>query len=184
MKERIDDPIYEVLRSYDHLLLDYMVLGFHDLYQGEQSHKEAVIEAITGFGSRERVGNNYSPGPFSIDESQMKCRNMTVEEFFFEGNNGYSLSPKEAGKTEIPDKMNYYLAFFDPPYGTDYTLQDFRKINQVLFPVSQEDLEIYEWNDEFSDYFDDGKDWWGTALWSIYDRSLERFVIIGASLSD
>lgn len=51
MKERIDDPIYEVLRSYDHLLLDYMVLGFHDLYQGEQSHKEAVIEAITGFGS-------------------------------------------------------------------------------------------------------------------------------------
>ena len=33
-------------------------------------------------------------------------------------------------------------------------------------------------------YFDDGKEWWGTALWSIYDKWMNRFVIIGASLTD
>ncbi len=184
MKELVDDPVYEVLKSYNNLLLDYIVLGFNNIYQGEQSHKEAVIEAITTFGFREQVGNYYSPGPFSMDKAKMKCRKITVDEFFFEKSNGYSLPSEEIDKKDIPDKMNYYLAFFDPPYGTDYTIQDFRKINQLLFPVSQEDLEIYEWNDEFSDYFDDGKDWWGTALWSIYDKTLKRFVIIGASLSD
>lgn len=26
--------------------------------------------------------------------------------------------------------------------------------------------------------------WWGTAMWSIYDKWMKRFVIIGASLTD
>ena len=72
----------------------------------------------------------------------------------------------------------------NPPYTTPYTVEDFRKINHILFPVSQKDLDIYSWNDDFSDYFDDGKDWWGTALWSVYDKAMQRFVIIGASLTD
>ena len=82
-------------------------------------------------------------------------------------------------------KMNYWLAFSEPPYGIPYSKEDFRKINDSLFPIPfRKDLEIFSWNDEFSNYFDDGKEWWGTALWSIYDKWMNRFVIIGASLTD
>ena len=28
------------------------------------------------------------------------------------------------------------------------------------------------------------EDWWGTALWSVYDKAMQRFVIIGALLTD
>ena len=82
-------------------------------------------------------------------------------------------------------KMNYWLAFSGPPYGIPYSEEDFRKINDLLFPIPfRKDLEIFSWNDDFSNYFDDGKEWWGTALWSIYDKWMNRFVIIGASLTD
>lgn len=70
-------------------------------------------------------------------------------------------------------------------YPIPYSKEDFYKINSLLFPVQfRNDLEIFCWNDEFSNYFDDGKDWWGTALWSVYDKQAKRFVIIGASLND
>ena len=45
-------------------------------------------------------------------------------------------------------------------------------------------LEILSWNDDWSNYFDDGKEWWGTACWSVYDRRADTFTVIGASLSD
>ena len=81
--------------------------------------------------------------------------------------------------------MTYWGAFSDQPYPTTYSKEDFYKINDLLFPIQfRNELEIYIWNDEFSNYFDDGKDWWGTALWSVYDKQMNRFVIIGASLSD
>ena len=34
------------------------------------------------------------------------------------------------------------------------------------------------------DKMQDGKDWWGTYFRTIYDKHLQRFVIIGASLID
>ena len=49
---------------------------------------------------------------------------------------------------------------------------------------NRENTEVYRWNDEFSNYFDDGKDWWGTGLWSAYDKKTGIFIIIGASQTD
>lgn len=73
----------------------------------------------------------------------------------------------------------------DKMYCEDYSIEDFSKLNHLLFPVQfRKDLEIYSWNDNFSNYFDDGKEWWETAMWSIYDKWMKRFVIIGASLTD
>ncbi len=185
MKELVNDPIYKKLETdYDELLLDYILLEADGGYMGEESHKEAVIEAITCLGTRERVGNCYDRRVFTIEPDKMRWERIDVNDFFFEGNNGYWLSPEEIPFIEFADKMNYWYAFSNPPYTTPYTVEDFRKINHMLFPVSQKDLEIYSWNDDFSDYFDDGKDWWGTALWSVYDKAMHRFVIIGASLTD
>lgn len=51
-------------------------------------------------------------------------------------------------------------------------------------PEQAADTEVYRWNDDFSNYFDDGKEWWGTGLWSAYDKTTGVFVIIGASQTD
>lgn len=185
MKELINDPIYKKLGTeYDELLIDYILLEPDGKYMGEESHKAAVIAAIACLGTRERVGNCYDRGAFTLEPDKMRCEKTNVSDFFFEGNNGWILPPEEIYIKESADKMNYWFAFSSPPYPTPYTVEDFRKINHMLFPVSQRDLEVYSWNDDFSDYFDDGKDWWGTAMWSVYDKAMQRYVVIGASLTD
>ncbi len=185
MKELVDDIAYQKLEEkYSELLLDYVLLAADEEYKGEESHKEAVIEAIICMRSRTRVGNRYDFDAFTVEEQKMKCKRIDVDAFFYEGNNGWVLPPEEVGIKPFFSKMNYWYAFFEPPYGVPYTVEDFRRMNHMLFPVSQTDLEIYSWNDDFSDYFDDGKDWWGTAMWSVYDKNMGRFVVIGASLTD
>lgn len=186
MKELMNDVIYKILEEkYDELLLDYVLLEADKEYQGELSHKEAVIETFAILNLRIRVGNSLKHPQFFVEEDKMHCIPCKAEDFFYEDNNGWKISSENTRFQETPNRMNYWLAFSEPPYGVPYTKEDFRKINHVLFPLSfRKDLEIYSWNDAFSNYFDDGKEWWGTALWSIYDKWMNRFVMIGASLTD
>ena len=81
------------------------------------------------------------------------------------------------------ERFCYGYAFLHPPYGVPYWLGDFERLNHVLFP-DRAALEVFCWNDTWSNYFEDGSDWWGTGCWSVYDRKAEHFVVIGASLSD
>ncbi|MDO4492182.1 MAG: hypothetical protein Q4B85_14065, partial [Lachnospiraceae bacterium] len=57
----------------------------------------------------------------------------------------------------------------------------YNRFNSILFP---NDIEVFRWNDDFSDYFDAGKEWWGTGLWSAYDEITKEITVIGASLTD
>lgn len=181
MEELINDVIYEVLnKKYDELFLDYVVLSFDEKYCGIETHKNAVIKAISIFNTRERVGNSLKHPEFYVEENQMCGNKYSLEEFWCDSN-----SSMKNGCREKPPYMTYWWAFSEPPYGISYTKEDFHKINDILFPIPfRNDLEIYCWNDDFSNYFDDGKEWWGTALWSIYDKWMNRFVVIGASLTD
>ena len=81
-------------------------------------------------------------------------------------------------------KRPYWFLFLDPPHKTNYKIDDFIKINNILFPKGKDNLEIYDWNVEWSNYFDDGLEWWGAAAISIYDKLLDRYVIILASSTD
>ena len=81
-------------------------------------------------------------------------------------------------------KRPYWFLFLDPPHKTNYKIDDFIKINNLLFPKGKDNLEIYDWNVEWSNYFDDGLEWWGAAAISIYDKLLDRYVIILASSTD
>lgn len=185
MREIVEDSIYELLdKKYDELLLDYVLLSCDEEYLGAESHKKAVLEAIAVFNKRVRVGNNLKHPHFYVNEEKMCCRKYSIEDFFCDGNSSW----KTSGNTRVritPEHMTYWWAFFEPPYGVPYSKEDFHKINHTLFPVQfRNDLEIYSWNDDFSNYFDEGKEWWGSAMWSIYDKWMNRFVIIGASLTD
>ena len=185
MRELVEDNIYELLaQKYDKLLLDYVLLSFNEQYQGAESHKKAVMEAIAVFNMRVRVGNNLKHPHFYVDEDKMHCKRYRLEDFFCDSNSSWK-SFGDTGVRTTPEHMTYWWAFSEPPYGVPYSKEDFRKINHALFPVQfRNEMEIFSWNDDFSNYFDDGKEWWGTAMWSVYDKWMNRFVIIGASLTD
>lgn len=177
MHELTDDIFYEYIKKYDILLLDYVLLSADDEYSGENSHKKAVATAILALNSRKRVGNMFNPPDFYVDETKMCCEKCDTENFF-------KISPKR----KVYDYWTYsdvFLSFDCNPYPVPYTEEDYNKVNYVLFPECyRKDLEIYRWNDSFSNYFDYGNDCLGTAMWSIYDRHMNRFIIIGSSITD
>ena len=110
---------------------------------------------------------------------------------------GWQLNVKDANPkgTKIPtqalfasadgnDELNYRTAFLNPPHENNYMDEDFDKINKCLFPNGTDCLEVFKWSTDWSDYFDDGHEWWGTLCLTVYDKSLDRFVIILASATD
>ena len=104
---------------------------------------------------------------------KMKANKLKIKEFF-------ALPSKNYDKDNKP----YWYLFLHPPHGSNYSADDFVYINKVLFPNGYDSLEIYDWSTDWSNYFDEGLEWWGSRCISIYDKSLNRFVIIGASATD
>ncbi len=99
--------------------------------------------------------------------------------------NGCQISSSELFGTENHDGgLNYRKAFLCPPHETEYDGKDFDLVNSILFPYGTDKLEVYTWDTGWSDYFNDGREWWGTLCITIYDGSVDRFVVIMASATD
>ncbi len=128
------------------------------------------------------LNRRFAEYEYSVDirADEMRAEVCSVDEFL-------QLPSAERRRGErnytAPTPIPYWYAFLEPPQGTPYLNSDFAAFNDVLFP-NREDMEIYRWNDGFSDYFDVGKEWWGTGLWSAYDKKADIMVVIGASLTD
>ena len=45
-------------------------------------------------------------------------------------------------------------------------------------------LEVYKWSNDWSNYFDAGKEWWGTFYWTILNKKRSEIIIIAASSTD
>ena len=87
----------------------------------------------------------------------------------------------------INDPFNKLIgkyAFWESPHTTGYGPDEFHEVNSALFPEGTDELEIYEWTTDWSNYFDDGHEWWGTACWSIYDKRMRRYVVAMAEATD
>ncbi len=66
----------------------------------------------------------------------------------------------------------------------DYTDADFDRLNAALFPKGTDGLEVYRWTTDWSNYFDDGHEWWGTLCLTVYDKRMGRYAVILASATD
>ena len=113
----------------------------------------------------------------------------------FEGGKDWSYDTKGATCRKLKSKalfapagsdnwLNYRKAFLEPPHGNSYTDEDFERVNAVLFPGGTACLEVYRWTTDWSDYFDEGHEWWGALCLTVYDKTLDRFVVIMASATD
>ena len=90
---------------------------------------------------------------------------------------------------EDREKIGFVYAFLDPPYSFMCGKTIFEKGNffldfcRLLFTdISQ--IEVYMWSTDSSNYFDAGKEWWGTFFWTVYNPYWDRYIGIVASTTD
>lgn len=187
MTEITEDEFYTVFQNCPQCVLDYCLLKSRKTYQTPSSHREAIQVAM------EKVHS------FSFDIQKAKAQKLDAEKFlsvptvpWVHKSKGMQYFIDEV----VGDKLQYWFAFLEPPYGAGplmrnghviqkgLTIDDFHLVNKTLFPNGPKFLTVMEWTTDWSDYFDAGHEWWGAACWSIYDRSLDRYVVILASATD
>ena len=195
-----DRSFEDVQKKYRNHCLDIVLLDGEGTNKGTIGHKTAVIYAMTSNIFSNLRGQDYKADDFNL--GIMQCERINPSDFFkmckviqrgshkkplFEYSDGYVPDGFYALGTKSNDriKIMYSYAWLNSPYPTNYSMDDFEFFNNVLFPNGRGFLDIYRWKDNFCDkYFLPGKEWWGTGLWSVYDKTLDRFVIIGASQTD
>ena len=166
-----DDQFYSLVAQFPDIVCDYFLVHHENQnaksidvfpYRGVDSHRLAL----------ECAARNLFDGgkEWSYDTKDAKCKKLNGKALF-----------APAGSDNW---LNYRKAFLDPPHGNPYTDEDFERVNAVLFPGGTECLEVYRWTTDWSEYFDEGHEWWGVLCLTVYDRTLDRFVVIMASATD
>ena len=84
----------------------------------------------------------------------------------------YHDSETDADRAIAPNALDtaFCHAFLNPPYPPRFG--------------HSADIEAYEWNTDYSDYFDDGREWWGTYFWTVYSPQNGLYTGIMGSATD
>lgn len=202
MRELTQDSFYELLREqYYRCIIDYCLMEDDFPYRGVRSHSEAVLFAmlklIERYLAEQRASEEkWADGvredffPWSFDFGKAQARRIDPEEFLFvptivrKIKGGSVIYDRKDPDVDAGEQIPYWYAFLEPPQWFDATPDDFRRVNEALFPEGADELEVYEWTTDWSNYFDAGHEWWGTACWSVYDKRLNRYVVMFASATD
>ena len=209
--KRIDkDAFYEYIKQYDpdseyHLVgeVDYNLLCDDKPYEGMKSHREAlrcvfdwlVKQSIEDKESARimfgvHVADKLRTLTYDIDKAQASplappvffyCPNIVKTDYY--GNVRYDaewVPNDENFGTTVP----YWYALMEPVHGRRSKPEDFKKVNEVLFPNGTDALDICEWTTDWSDFFDAGHEWYGACCWTVYDKSLNRYAVMLVSATD
>ena len=210
MKRIDNDAFYEYIKRYDpdseyHLVgeVDYHLLSDDKPYEGLLSHREAlrfVFDLLVkqGIENKESARITFGDGRadklqplvYDIDKAQPSpldrqtffyCPNIVKTDYY--GNVWYD-AEWEPNDENCGTTVPYWYALMEPVHGRRNRPEDFKKVNEVLFPNGMEALDIYEWTTDWSDFFDDGHEWYGACCWSVYDQTMNRYVIMLVSATD
>jgi hypothetical protein len=151
--------------------------------KGPQSRKEAAKAK----GTRILPAEFFQPGHIGIPFELSNI--LTSEEFETEH---LKLDQNIFSRGEIGQYIRgYHYAFYYPPYNLQglrdengYSLEWlFSAMNHALFGDDNEALTIYAWSTDWADYFNQGHEWWGSFLWTVYSTQTKLMVGIAASAS-
>ncbi|MDO4880085.1 MAG: hypothetical protein Q3983_02290 [Capnocytophaga sp.] len=90
---------------------------------------------------------------------------------------------------EDKGEIGFVYAFLDPPHSFMSGKTIFEKgkffldICELLFTDISE-IEVYQWSIDSSNYFDEGKEWWGSFFWTVYNPYQDWYIGIMASTTD
>ena len=210
MKRMDNDAFFQYINQYDpdseYPLVgevDYHLLSDDRPYEGIKSHREA-LRSVFDWLVKQSIENKESarvifgddladqlqPLVYDIDKAQPSpldrqvffyCPNIVRTDYY--GNVRYDAEWKpndENFGTTVP----YWYALMEPVHGRRNKPEDFKKVNEVLFPNGTDTLDIYEWTTDWSDFFDAGHEWYGACCWSVYDKTLNRYVVMLVSATD
>lgn len=208
MQEIKKDDFYDLVKQYDQDReyyfvgeVEYLLLCDDKAYEGIRSHREAlrfVFDRMVeqSLEDREKARDMFGdvtadklhPWVYDIDKAQPSplapqdffyCPNIVRTDHY--GNVWYDAQwEHENSGTTVP----YWYALMEPVYGRKNKPEDFKKVNEALFPNGTDALEIYEWTTDWSDYFDAGHEWYGACCWSIYDKIMNRYAVMLVSATD
>lgn len=162
--DRQQDEFYELIDRYPDCVIDYLLVKNEHLSDDYNSHWLALAIACG------KLFSDDGEVIWNCDIGRAIGKRIEAARLF--------------APIEKNGKLNYRRAFLNPPYGKCYTEKDFDLINTALFPNGIDGLSVYEWTTDWSDYFDDGHEWWGTLCYTVYDKTLDRFAVILASSTD
>ncbi|MFS1177993.1 hypothetical protein ACFDCU_09435 [Enterococcus lactis] len=100
--------------------------------------------------------------PIYVNKEMMKAKRITPESFW-------------------ADDGIYRTSFLEATQGAEGTEEEFNQLNDRLFP-DKAHLYIYLWNNEFTNYYNEGRYWDGAYVWSVYDEKRKRFTVFDARL--
>ena len=159
-----DDPFLDLVAAYPDSVVDFCLVKDEELGRVYDAHRTALVRAC---------GELFVDGDETIwhyDVGKADAKQIAAAELF-------DASPES-------DKLTFRRAFLEPPYPNGYTDADFARLVAALFPNGTDALEVFDWTTDWSEYFDDGHEWWGTLCVTTYDASLARFAVILASATD
>lgn len=205
-----NDDFYQYIKQYDpnsedHMVgeVNYQLLSDNQPYEGMKSHREALrfvfdllvkqsIEDIET--ARIMKGNDVAdrlcPLVYEIDKAEPSsldpqvffyCPNIVKTDYY--GNVWYD-AQWEPNDGNFGTTVPYWYALMEPVHGRKNKPEDFRKVNEALFPNGTDSLDIYKWTTDWSDYFDAGHEWYGACCWSVYDKTLNRYIVMLVSATD
>ena len=187
MYEIKNNVFYDYIKQYEpdiecHIVgeVEYHLLKDDKPYDGLRSHREALIV----------VFDQLQPLSYEIDKAQptatdpdafFYCPNIVKTDYY--GNVHYDAEWK-SNDYNLGTTIPYWYALMEPVHCRKNNPADFKKVNDILFPDGTDKLDIYEWTTDWSDFFDDGHEWYGACCWSIYDKSMDRYVVMLVSATD
>jgi hypothetical protein len=210
MHEITNDAFYDIAKQYDsdeehHLVgeVDYYLLSDEKPYEGLKSHREALLFVFDWLAAKsiedqvnvrkmlgDRIADQLHPWIFDIRKAQASpidpqvffyCPNIIKTDY--NGNVFYDAEWKP-NDDNFGTTVPYWYALMEPVHRRSNKPEDFKKVNGILFPNGTDKLDIYEWTTDWSDYFDAGHEWYGACCWSVYDKSMDRYVVMLVSATD
>lgn len=197
MVEVTDHPARKYLETLREggVVVEYAVMRNNTGEHGLPEHREAADFAMCCISERqeEHARRTMHKHPhlryeqfthYRWDAALAAAVPYPSEKFLARPDDPYYIDkPKVTSRAIDPEDGKYACAFLEPPYGNKFVVKDWERLNSLLFS-SPGNLEIYKWTDNWSNYFDDGKEWWGTFFWTVYDRGHGYFVAVAASSTD
>ncbi len=164
-------------------VVDYVVIDPGNNQPSYELHQMAAIFFMEVLN--DRFGTSKWCCDYDPDPDIMYADPITVSEFLgprFNHEKNTIIKPRSRVES------GYAYAFSDPPYSLGVSLEEanqlFSAINKHLFDSFSAELEIYQWSTDWSSYFRAGNEWWGSFLWTIYNKRRNFIVAVGASATD
>lgn len=158
-----EDLFYGVAADYPGSVIDFCLIQTGHPYEGIDSHWDALLRAAL----RITAGD----GELRFAPGEITAKLIPPDGLF-------------APASGTGEALNYRRAFLYPPHPCGHTDADFERLNDALFPRGRDRLEAFKWSTEWSDYFEEGREWWGTLCVTVYDGAMDRFAVIMASATD